>query len=81
MPGPVTSVAEVTHVSRHGFWLLLDAEDLLVPTISTGRNSTSIFQLNRFAIRRPFRWCRGLLTDVLKGPRVATPEPEPIDAH
>ncbi len=26
-----TSVAEVTHVSKHGFWLLLDAEELLVP--------------------------------------------------
>jgi hypothetical protein len=31
MPGTVTSVAEVTHVSRHGFWLLLDTEELLVP--------------------------------------------------
>ena len=31
MHGPTTSVAEVTHVSRHGFWLLLDQEELLVP--------------------------------------------------
>ena len=35
MPGRATSAAEVTHVSRHGFWLLLgDAErheELLVP--------------------------------------------------
>lgn len=31
MPGTATSVAEVTHVSRHGFWLLLDTEELLVP--------------------------------------------------
>jgi len=31
MPGSGTSAAEVTHVSRHGFWLLLDAEELLVP--------------------------------------------------
>lgn len=31
MPGTVISVAEVTHVSRHGFWLLLDSEELLVP--------------------------------------------------
>lgn len=31
MPGPITSSAEVTHVSRHGFWLLLDREELLVP--------------------------------------------------
>ena len=31
MPGTTTSAAEVTHVSRHGFWLLLDAEELLVP--------------------------------------------------
>jgi hypothetical protein len=31
MPGTLTSVAEVTHVSKHGFWLLLGAEELLVP--------------------------------------------------
>lgn len=31
MPGSDTSVAEVTHVSRHGFWLLFDAQELLVP--------------------------------------------------
>jgi Protein of unknown function (DUF2442) len=31
MPGSSTSVAEVTNVSRHGFWVLLDDEELLVP--------------------------------------------------
>lgn len=31
MLGINTSVAEVTHVSKRGFWLLLDAEALLVP--------------------------------------------------
>ncbi len=31
MPGHVISAAEVTHVSRHGFWLLLGDEELLVP--------------------------------------------------
>ena len=31
MLGNPTSVAEVTHVSKHGLWLLLDAEELLVP--------------------------------------------------
>jgi len=31
MHGPITSVAEVTHVSKNGFWVLLDAEELLVP--------------------------------------------------
>jgi Protein of unknown function (DUF2442) len=31
MPGTATSVAEVTHVSKHGFWLFLDGEELLVP--------------------------------------------------
>ena len=31
MPGTNTSIAEVTHVSKHGFWLLLDTEELLVP--------------------------------------------------
>ena len=31
MPGTITSAVEVTHVSKHGFWLLLDAEELLVP--------------------------------------------------
>ena len=31
MPGTVISVPEVTHVSQHGFWLLLADEELLVP--------------------------------------------------
>ncbi len=31
MPGTTISAAEVTHVFRHGFWLLLDTEELLVP--------------------------------------------------
>ena len=31
MPGHATSAAEVTHVSRHGFWLLLGEEELLLP--------------------------------------------------
>jgi hypothetical protein len=31
MPGTSTSAPEVTHISKHGFWLLLDQEELLVP--------------------------------------------------
>ena len=31
MPGITTLAAEVTHVSKHGFWLLLGDEELLVP--------------------------------------------------
>ena len=31
MHGTITLVAEVTNVSKHGFWLLLDGEELLVP--------------------------------------------------
>lgn len=31
MPGSDTSAAEVTHVSRNGFWLLLGEEELPVP--------------------------------------------------
>ena len=31
MLGSATSVAEVTHVSPHGFWLLLGSEELHVP--------------------------------------------------
>jgi hypothetical protein len=31
MPGSGTSAAEVTNVSRHGFWLLLGNEELAVP--------------------------------------------------
>lgn len=32
MPGIVTSVAEVTHVWKHGCWLLLGTEELPVPS-------------------------------------------------
>jgi len=31
MPGSVTLAAEVTHVSKHGLWLLLGDEELSVP--------------------------------------------------
>ncbi|GAB1389948.1 MAG: hypothetical protein AMXMBFR78_12180 [Rubrivivax sp.] len=31
MPGIATSGAEVTHISAHGFWLLLGDEELAVP--------------------------------------------------
>jgi len=31
MPGTVTSAAEVTNISRHGFWLLLDDRELFLP--------------------------------------------------
>ncbi|WP_414039846.1 DUF2442 domain-containing protein [Acidithiobacillus sp. M4-SHS-6] len=31
MPGTNTLAAEVTHVSKHGFWLLLGEEELLLP--------------------------------------------------
>ena len=31
MPGTVTSEPEVTNISRHGFWLLLESRELFVP--------------------------------------------------
>ena len=31
MPGTGTSAAEVTHISAHGLWVLLDAEELFLP--------------------------------------------------
>lgn len=31
MPGNTILAAELTHVSKHGFWLLLANEELLVP--------------------------------------------------
>lgn len=31
MPGTNTSAPEVTHVSQHGFWLLLADEEVLLP--------------------------------------------------
>jgi hypothetical protein len=31
MPGTVILAPEITHVSKHGFWLLLGEEELLLP--------------------------------------------------
>ena len=31
MPGTTTSQAEVTNISRHGFWLLLDDREFFLP--------------------------------------------------
>jgi hypothetical protein len=33
MPGKLISQAEVTHVSQHGFWLLLADEELFLPFV------------------------------------------------
>jgi len=31
MPGTATSQAEVTNISQHGFWLLLDEREMFLP--------------------------------------------------
>jgi hypothetical protein len=31
MPGTATSEAEVTNISKHGFWLLVDDRELFLP--------------------------------------------------
>ncbi len=31
MPGIATSAIEVTNISRHGFWLLVDGHELFLP--------------------------------------------------
>ena len=31
MPGTGTSAAEVTNISQHGFWMLIDGGELFVP--------------------------------------------------
>jgi hypothetical protein len=31
MPGSATSAAEVTNISQHGFWMLIDDEELFLP--------------------------------------------------
>ena len=31
MPGTATSAAEVTNISQHGFWMLVDGRELFLP--------------------------------------------------
>jgi hypothetical protein len=31
MPGTATSAAEVTNISQHGFWMLIDRRELFLP--------------------------------------------------
>lgn len=31
MPGIITSDVEVTHISKHGFWIMVENEELAVP--------------------------------------------------
>jgi hypothetical protein len=31
MPGAATSETEITNISKHGFWLLLDGRELFLP--------------------------------------------------
>ena len=31
MPGTATSTAEVTNISKHGFWMLIDGREIFLP--------------------------------------------------
>ncbi|MGH2913851.1 MAG: DUF2442 domain-containing protein [Solirubrobacteraceae bacterium] len=31
MPGTATSTAEVTNISQHGFWMLIDGQEFFLP--------------------------------------------------
>jgi hypothetical protein len=31
MPGAITSTAEVTNISQHGFWMLVDGQEFFLP--------------------------------------------------
>ena len=31
MPGSATSAAEVTNISKHGFWMLIDGREIFLP--------------------------------------------------
>lgn len=47
MPGIATSVAEVAHVSRHGFWLLLGCRGTVgsvrvLPVVQEGNDRTTV---------------------------------------
>ena len=39
MPGPATSEAEVTNISKHGFWLLIDEHEFFVRSLSSRGSS------------------------------------------
>ena len=52
MPGIVTSGAEVTHISAHGFWVLLGDEELPIPyTELPWFKKATVEQI--FAVERP----------------------------
>jgi hypothetical protein len=87
MPGFATSAPEVTNVSRHGFWLLLGDEELLVRFSDfpwfpcTGRNWMWISLSARSARRQTFPWypARPRTTE-LAGTRNPTGTPRKIKA-
>jgi len=59
MPGTDTSGAEVTNISRHGFWILVDERELFMPfeEFPWFRNATvgAILNVERRA-RHHLRW-------------------------
>jgi hypothetical protein len=50
MPGTATSTAEVTNISQHGFWMLIDGRELFLAFDefrgSSTRQSRRFFDLN-----------------------------------
>ncbi len=52
--GRYTSTVEVTHISKHGFWLLIDDEELLLPfELFPWFEAATIGQINH--VERPSR--------------------------
>jgi len=52
MPGPVTSEAEVTNISKHGFWLLVAAASCSSPSTSS-RGSSELRSTRSCTLERP----------------------------
>jgi hypothetical protein len=53
MPNMIHSAVEVTNVSKHGFWLLLGTEELLVPFAQFPWFKSATIEQSVASIRHP----------------------------
>lgn len=79
MNGTATSAAEVTHISRHGFWLLLGDEELLLPFEHfPWFKAATVEQISNVERPSPNHLCRPSLDVDLAVESIRHPEASPL---
>ena len=58
MPGTSTLAVEISHVSQHGLWVLLDAEELFLPFEQPEARASESAPRPPHTVAAPGKWCQ-----------------------